>query len=338
MSDEMGAAAMAASGALKSDTSGETSKFTHCQNCGTELEGQFCHVCGQLNDDFHRPFWKLLKEGASDMLALDSRAARTIPALLFRPGRVTKRYIDGERARFVPPFRLYLLTSVLFFFIFFSIAPSEDEFADFVNRGDQDTVELVENAGEPVDPSLEAPPDEAAPDAEPDSPPASISAQPLGVDDVIEALNETEEARTIEALIRERFEQFQEEPRRFWMLVQSWTPRLSLILVPLTILGLVLVYPFKKNVYLYDHIIASLHFHTFLFIAMAIVTVSPASMRGWMTTVYVFGSLAYFYRMLLVVYEGSWWLTAMRAISLWVLSWLVVLPLAAAVMALAFFS
>ena len=92
-----------------------------CQNCGTITGERYCPNCGQLAASFHRPIWSLVGETISDTLTLDGRLARTLPVLAFRPGRLTKNYISGKRARYVPPFRLFLLASLLFYLMLFSL-------------------------------------------------------------------------------------------------------------------------------------------------------------------------------------------------------------------------
>ncbi len=90
---------------------------THCANCNTELQGPVCHHCGQLADEFHRPVRGLVGEIIEGLFALDGRVARTIPNLLLRPGRITRAYLKGQRARFMPPFRLYIIASLIFFLL-----------------------------------------------------------------------------------------------------------------------------------------------------------------------------------------------------------------------------
>ncbi len=89
----------------------------YCANCGAKLQGPVCHHCGQLDDEFHRPVRGLAGEIIEGLFALDGRVARTIPNLLLRPGRITRAYLKGQRARFMPPFRLYIIASLVFFLL-----------------------------------------------------------------------------------------------------------------------------------------------------------------------------------------------------------------------------
>lgn len=88
-----------------------------CANCETQLEGPVCHMCGQVDDEYHRPVHGLFSEVIEGLFALDGRVARTIPALLLFPGRVTRAFLKGKRMRYMPPFRLYIIASLLFFLL-----------------------------------------------------------------------------------------------------------------------------------------------------------------------------------------------------------------------------
>ena len=88
-----------------------------CLNCGTELKGPFCYYCGQPDRNFMRFFPALLRDLMEDLLDLDSRFMRTIKPLLFKPGRLTKDFMNGRRFRYTPPMRLYIFASIAFFLL-----------------------------------------------------------------------------------------------------------------------------------------------------------------------------------------------------------------------------
>lgn len=88
-----------------------------CANCATPLEGPVCHRCGQLDDEFHRPVRGLVGEILEGLVAFDGRVARTIPALIAQPGKITRAFLKGKRARYMPPFRLYIIASLIFFLV-----------------------------------------------------------------------------------------------------------------------------------------------------------------------------------------------------------------------------
>lgn len=89
-----------------------------CANCGARLTGKYCSACGQRHHD-HRvhDFWHFTSEALEDLTHADSRLWQTLTALLFRPGFLTREFLEDRRARYLPPVRLYLVVSVLFFVI-----------------------------------------------------------------------------------------------------------------------------------------------------------------------------------------------------------------------------
>ncbi|MCR9128658.1 MAG: DUF3667 domain-containing protein [Alphaproteobacteria bacterium] len=101
-----------------------------CANCFTHLQGPVCHNCGQLADEYHRPARGLLGELVEGLFALDGRVARTIPNLLGRPGRITRDYLKGRRARYMPPFRLYIIASLIFFLLVPGLDQASDGFSE----------------------------------------------------------------------------------------------------------------------------------------------------------------------------------------------------------------
>ena len=88
-----------------------------CLNCGAQLDGAFCSSCGQ-RAHLHRSLVHLGHDILHGVFHFEGKMWRTIPELFFHPGRLTRRYIDGERAKFVSPMALYLFTVFLMFGVF----------------------------------------------------------------------------------------------------------------------------------------------------------------------------------------------------------------------------
>ena len=89
-----------------------------CPNCSTLIAGKFCQGCSQpahLHVPSAREF---LHEFIAHYVALEGKLWKSVALLLFRPGRLTRDYIEGKRVRYVEPLRLYLSFSIIFFAIF----------------------------------------------------------------------------------------------------------------------------------------------------------------------------------------------------------------------------
>lgn len=88
-----------------------------CRNCGHVPVGNFCPQCGQRRmDDAQRRLPHLLAQFFEAATDLDGRFWRSLRALLLQPGRLTREYIEGRRARWIAPMALFLMVNVVFFF------------------------------------------------------------------------------------------------------------------------------------------------------------------------------------------------------------------------------
>jgi hypothetical protein len=96
-----------------------------CPNCGTPLVGRYCSNCGQRAIDLRPTLRELLHEALEELSHIDGKFIRTIGLLLFRPGQLTREFIEGKRTRSMTPLRLYLLTSLIFFGIMAMLPPPQ---------------------------------------------------------------------------------------------------------------------------------------------------------------------------------------------------------------------
>lgn len=116
-----------------------------CRNCGARLKGQYCGNCGQRSRSRLISLWELISDAFGDLFELDSRLWQTMIPLLIRPGRLTYDYLQGRRARYMPPFRMYLVLSLLFFVVAF-FDPRENLSLLFEPQPEATTGELAEEA------------------------------------------------------------------------------------------------------------------------------------------------------------------------------------------------
>ncbi len=96
-----------------------TAETPNCLNCGAPLRGQYCGTCGQRARSRLISLWELISDAFGDLFELDSRIWQTLIPMVVRPGQLTRDYLQGRRARYMPPFRSYLVLSLIFFLVAF---------------------------------------------------------------------------------------------------------------------------------------------------------------------------------------------------------------------------
>jgi hypothetical protein len=100
--------------ATPADASGNHA-VTECPNCGTPVSANFCATCGQDNKVSVVAFHRLLGDFIRDFFNFDSRLFNSIGPLICKPGFLTLEYLAGRRATYLPPVRMTLFLSIIFF-------------------------------------------------------------------------------------------------------------------------------------------------------------------------------------------------------------------------------
>lgn len=132
---------------------GDEAERGACLNCDTALIGPHCHQCGQKGK-LHRTIGAFMHDLLHGALHFEGKVWRTLPELFFRPGKLTRRYIEGERARFVSPMALFLFTIFLMFatFQFAGIGAPTDfdgiDTSEWRDRAGSELQSLAERRGE----------------------------------------------------------------------------------------------------------------------------------------------------------------------------------------------
>lgn len=306
-----------------------------CLNCGTPLQGPFCHYCGQPDKNFLRFFPVLLRELLEDFLDFDSRFMRTMKPLLFKPGKLTRDYLGGRRFRYTPPLRLYIFSSIACFFLATLLAGdaiqinfSDDEsdgigsavqIDDIENAENQDTININ---GKPWD----------------------REANPLVIEWLPDWVNGwiNDEIEQSPAKGRE----IAENPDLMKEKVFDVLPATLFVLLPVVALLFKFWYLFAKKYYI-EHLIFALHIHSFLFVVL-LISLMATSFADWaepggsgrIATAVTWLSAAagiwvpvYFLVALKRVYRQGWFMTVMK-FGLIGISYLVLLSLASAFVAL----
>lgn len=228
----------------------------NCLNCGTHLRGQYCGNCGQRSRSRLIKLWDLISEAFGDLFELDSRLWQTVVPLIVHPGRLTHDYLQGRRARYMPPFRMYLVLSLIFFVVaffnpreelslFFEVPVEQDVAADVEEEEDDERGVIVafNDSGD----------DEFDDDCE------------MGAND-IEGMPGFLARRLTPERIRQVCEQiFADEGKTLLEKVVNNVPTALIVLLPLMALVLKALYPLSRRYYV-EHLLFFVHLHAFFFL------------------------------------------------------------------------
>jgi len=323
-----------------------------CLNCGTGLKGPFCYYCGQPDRNFLRFFPALLRELMSDFLDLDSRFARTMKPLLFKPGRLTRDYLEGRRFRYTPPMRLYLFSSIAFFLLAAmlsnnAITTSTSQRADgetviSLVPADDEALQEAKDAMDQVPRSVKGKFDFELGDIEVhkqtdeidetwfdkgdiqfneepwdrETNPIDIKWLPTWVNDWIN--DEVEQSP-------DKAKRINENPNLIVEQVFDVLPAMMFILLPAVALIFKFWYLFARRFYV-EHLIFALHNHAFLFVSLMLMlllslaegllneggAVFAANMAGWVVIAMAIWMPIYLFVSLRHVYQQNWFFTFLK--------------------------
>lgn len=208
---------------------------TPCPNCATPLKGAYCYACGQRGEKFNRSILHLGAEAFEGLTHLDGRIWNTVPKLIFRPGRLTRAYLDGHRASQIPPFRLFLVALLLVFF-----------FGGMGLGGDR------AHPKTPADLNLNFETLDAAA--------AKGDVTPKDRADFQQAIKAMKaKSAGNKSWWGARKQRIKENPEVFVMALEQWGHRFAILMLPIAALMLSVLFLFKKGVYVFDHLIFSMH-------------------------------------------------------------------------------
>ena len=253
-----------------------------CLNCATPLEDhQYCHHCGQ-KAKVHRTLRGLMNDFIHGVLHFDGKFWRTLPMLFTAPGELTRRYVKGQRARFISPIAVYLFAVVAMFAFVISVGDIDPDEVK-INTPKAETV--VEQQ-EIVD-GLE----EALAELETQNFPgvsgvkAGAKSELAAARDHLERLKLAEEqgvpveevertgpttipigsvdggsgplqisfGETPWAALQEQINKAQENPALYLYKVQTKAYKLSWLLIPMSLPFMFLLFPFSRKYKMYDH-------------------------------------------------------------------------------------
>jgi hypothetical protein len=246
-----------------------------------------------------RFFPALLRDLMEDVLDFDSRFMRTLKPLLFKPGRLTRDYMDGRRFRYAPPMRLYIFSSIVFFLLAALLSSDAIQIngdAEVDNPGFE--LEDIQFNDQPWDRETN---------------PVDIKWFPGWLND---SINDEIEGSPQKA------KQISENPNLIVDKILDILPATMFILLPVVALIFKFWYLFAKRYYV-EHLIFSLHNHSFIFASLVVILLAGVAgdlltSRGYETATVVIEWLSilifvwipvYLLISLRVVYQQGWLLT-----------------------------
>lgn len=260
---------------------------TTCLNCAAPLSGPYCAQCGQKGE-VHRSIRAFLADFVAGMVNFEGRLWHTLPLLAWKPGELTRRYVDGQRARFVSPIGLYLFTVFLMFAVL-GFTGSLDHltinkgFDQALTNNRQELAKLQqqrENAGKQGR-------GVAAYDRKIKETQAEI-AELEQVQSGALFQSDPGDSKKVPPWLRDVTKRVASDPRGAARGVQDAASKYSWLLIPLSVPVMRLLFPLRRR-RLYDHTVFvtySLSFMMFLVIAGGLLVLAGAgSAVGWLALI-----------------------------------------------------
>ena len=244
-------------GAVEPRTGHAADGHTHesnCLNCGTRLTGPYCAVCGQ-RAHVHRSLRGFFQDMVQGLFNFEGKIWRTLPMLAWRPGELTRRYIAGERARFISPIALYLF-SVFLMFAVLNLTGILDSKAPGAIDGSLGTAVREQKADiAKLEKQRAANAAAGAPVTDLDRKLVSERADLAQLEKVRQGGFTTKAGANDEApaWVRDVVGKVQKNPELVVYKVQDAASKFSWLLIPLSIPFLWLLFPFSRRFRLYDH-------------------------------------------------------------------------------------
>lgn len=254
---------------------------TACRNCGHAGVERFCAHCGQSSRELNLPFRELVDETLGGFFAFDKRVLRTLGPLLSRPGLLTLEYLNGRRARYVPPLKLYLFVSFVIFVLSAVLDDDSNKSFQFTDSqgnpievsgapdGAGDAGEARADAEPAAPPSAAGPPEETAPPIEQDSPAARADADADA--DETDPGTTADRVDTGSAWFDRLIENAIDNPELVNRVFEERMPSVLFLLVPVYALMLRLLH-WRSDRYYFAFLIFVFHAQTVVFLTIGLMT------------------------------------------------------------------
>jgi hypothetical protein len=298
---------------IVSETAANPRDAGRCLNCSAPLTGPFCSQCGQ-RAKVNRSLSSFLADFVAGMVNFEGRLWCTLPLLTWRPGDLTRRYVEGQRARFVSPVGLYLFTVFLMFGVLGFSGALDLTIDKNIGRAVANEQQAVIKLQRQRELTRQQGRDVAALDRKIRDTQANIAELKSVTTGKFIQTDSGDEKNSPEWL-REVVKRAAANPQETASRVQNAASKYSWLLIPLSVPVLRLLFPFRRR-RLYDHTVFvtySLSFMMFLIIAGGLLVMGGLSaFASWLLLV----PPIHMYRQLRGAYQLRWWDAALRTFVL----------------------
>ncbi|GHC56220.1 DUF3667 domain-containing protein [Ulvibacter litoralis] len=322
-----------------------------CLNCKhpLDLSDVYCPYCSQLNSTKQLSIKDFIEEFIISIVSYDSRLRYTVTDLLFKPGRITRNYVDGQRLKYANPFRFFLSVSIIYFILQGLIGTFSENEKDFISTN----ISSEENTTLPKDSITSE---------------ASVKAtQSLATDSISEEKKKTNEVAVLSELLldslsnnssffkkaknyhtfyethhiknsrealhkmnqentffnrwlydkNESFDRIVENPSSFVNYLLQKIPFFLFFFTPFFAFFFWLIYSKKKHTYI-EHMIFIFHIFSFIFLAMLLFLIPDLLLGSELLVgiLFLFLSPFYFYKALRNFYKQNRLLTLLKFVFL----------------------
>ena len=231
-----------------------------CLNCGTVVEGRHCAQCGQSADAHVLSMKEVMGDVTHSLLHLDSRVWRTLRLLVRRPGELTREFIAGRHQLYIPPFRLYLAISIIYFALS-ALLPE-------AGLLDVDAPVVFDDTSEAVTakPAPRAPAEGVAQEDIDQALEADSSCK-------VSIFGDTPNSTGFEKALSRACEQMKRDGGKlFTERFAATAPKLMFLFLPL-VAGVALLFYWRPRRLYAEHLVVFLHNHAFTFLVLAVTAV-----------------------------------------------------------------
>ena len=258
---------------------------TNCLNCGARLSGAYCSVCGQ-KAHVHRSVRAFFQDFLAGLFNFEGKIWRTLPMLAWCPGLMTRRYIAGERARFISPVALYLFTVFLMFATLnftgalgtTNIGNPKEHLKTAISEDQQQLARIETRRKEAVAQGKST----VALDNRIAKKKADIVEEQKLLANGALAIADDSDANGAPDWLRPFIKNVKENPDMVSMKIQDAASKYSWMLIPLSVPFMWLLFPFSRRYNTYDHTVFVTYSLSFMMILVIVAGLLVAvGMSGW---------------------------------------------------------